>query len=62
MDRLQPGAASLDFDLDGWLGQVDTLLQELGGDAMLVQVMEHPLERMSPSLYAFLLKRVAVAA
>jgi hypothetical protein len=56
-----PGAAALDFDLDGWLQQVDRLLQEMDGKPVLVQVMEDPLARMSASLYAFLIKRVAVA-
>ncbi|MCZ6650542.1 MAG: hypothetical protein O7D35_07725, partial [Acidobacteria bacterium] len=56
----RPMSTALGFDLDGWLTRVDSLLQAMGHEPVLIQVMDRPLRQMTASLYAFVLKRTAV--
>ena len=55
-----PANTVLGFDLDEWLTRVDRLLQAMGHEPVLVQVMDRPLRQMTAALYAFVLKRTAV--
>ncbi|MFQ5766977.1 MAG: hypothetical protein ACE5ID_03215 [Acidobacteriota bacterium] len=50
----------LDFDVNLWLGCLDTVLAGLHLAAPLIQIIDHASARFSPRQHAFLLKRVSL--
>ena len=60
----EPGAgraAFPGFDVEDWLEDVDRLLSEHPVHPLLVEVLHRPSERVTPQLYAYLVKRTATA-
>jgi len=59
-----PGAGRVafpDFDVENWLEDLDRLLSAHPVHPLLVEVLHRPSERVTPQLYAYLVKRTATA-